>query len=150
MFSWNFQSKKDKSSSWYTIAIIIWLALIIWWFIMGLYIMSIVIFIFAWVYILIENNSPEIIDIEINENWINVWETFYDFPKIETFSIIYNKNIPAFLRLKLRTRWFKILDIPFDKSLNVASLRAFLLDYLNEDEKWEINTMDRLIDYLKL
>lgn len=150
MFNWNFYSKKEKSASWYSIAIIIGLAIIIWWFLIWLYVMSIVVFIFAWVYILVENNSPNIIEIEINENWILIWETFYDFPKIENFSIIYEKNKPLFLRLKLRTTWFKVVDIPFENKVNVASLRAYLLDYIVEDEKWEISWLDKIINYLKL
>jgi hypothetical protein len=46
MFSWEFNSKKEKSSSWYTVAIIIAISLIIWGYIVGLYVMSIVIFMF--------------------------------------------------------------------------------------------------------
>ncbi|MDD2487685.1 MAG: hypothetical protein PHS92_04940 [Candidatus Gracilibacteria bacterium] len=150
MFNWNFSAKKEKSSSWYTIAIIIGLAIIIWGFIIGLYIMSIVIFIFAGVYILVENNSPSTIDIFVDENGIQIGETFYDYPKIETFSIMYNKNKPVYLRLKLRTSGFKLIDIPFDGKVNTASLRAYLIDYINEDEKGEITGMDKLIGYLKL
>jgi len=150
MFSWEFNSKKEKSSSWYTVAIIIAISLIIWGYIVGLYVMSIVIFMFIWVYILIENNTPDLIDIEINESWIKVWDTFYDYPKIEKFSIIYNKNTPVYLRLRLRVRWFKLLDLPITSDVNAAGVRAFLSDYVEEDEKWEIGAIDRILNYLKL
>ncbi|MCK9272168.1 hypothetical protein M0P65_01345 [Candidatus Gracilibacteria bacterium] len=150
MFSWEFNSKKEKSSSWYTVAIIIAISLIIWGYIVGLYVMSIVIFMFIGVYILIENNTPDLIDIEINESGIKVGDTFYDYPKIEKFSIIYNKNTPVYLRLRLRVRGFKLLDLPITSDVNAAGVRAFLSDYVEEDEKGEIGAIDRILNYLKL
>lgn len=99
---------------------------------------------------LIENNSPDIIKIEIDDNWILVWDNFYDYPKIESFWIIYNKNIPVYLRLRLNTKGFKILDIVLDKNLNTSQIRAFLLQYISEDEKNELSSMDKIVDYLKL
>lgn len=150
MFSWQFSTKKEKSSSWYTIALIVSIALIIWWYMTGLYIMSIVIIILVWVYFLVENNSPDELGIEINDNWILVWEIFYDYPKLESFWIIYNKNIPLFLRIRLKTRWFKLLDIPLDENIKISELRTFLLNYIEEDEKSEISSLERLMYYMKL
>lgn len=150
MFSWQFSTKKEKSSSWYTIALIVSIALIIWWYMTGLYIMSIVIIILVWVYFLVENNSPDELEIEINDNWILVWEIFYDYPKLESFWIIYNKNVPLFLRIRLKTRGFKLLDIPLDANIKISELRAFLLNYIEEDEKSEISSLERLMYYMKL
>ena len=150
MFEWEFKTKKDKWPWWYSIALIVSLALIIWWYVTWIYVMSIVVIIMVWVYSLVDNNSPDMMHIEINENWILVWEIFYDYPKIESFAIIYSKNIPIFLRLRLKTRWFKMLDIPLEWVKEIASMRSFLLSYVEEDEKWEISSVDRLLDYLKL
>jgi len=112
--------------------------------------MSIVVIILAWVYFLVENNSPDELTIEINDNWILVWDIFYDYPKIETFGIIYNKNIPLFLRIRLKARWFKLLDIPLNSELVVSEIRAFLQEYIEEDERNEITTLERLMYYMKL
>lgn len=150
MFSWEFNSKKEKSGSWYITAIVIALWLIIWWYFSELYIMSIVIIMVVWVYFLVENNSPDTINISIDENWILISETFYDYPKIESFAIIYDKNIPLFLRLRLTTRWLKLIDIPLDSSINSWDIRNFLLWYIEEDAKSELSTSDKLINYLKL
>ncbi|MDD2565342.1 MAG: hypothetical protein PHZ26_00710 [Candidatus Gracilibacteria bacterium] len=116
----------------------------------GLYIMSIVIIILVGVYFLVENNSPDELGIEINDNGILVGEIFYDYPKLESFGIIYNKNIPLFLRIRLKTRGFKLLDIPLDENIKISELRTFLLNYIEEDEKSEISSLERLMYYMKL
>lgn len=150
MYSWEFDTKKQKSATWYTIALTLSIALIIWGFFTGLYMMSMVIFIAIWVYILIENNSPDRLTIEISENGILIWDIFYDYPKIETFSILYNRNIPVFLRLKLKWKGFRILDIPLSGVSDISDIRVFLLQYMEEDPNQEFTNMDRIISYLKL
>lgn len=150
MYSWEFNSKKEKSGSWYITAIVVAIWLIIWWYFSELYIMSIVIIMVVWVYFLVENNSPDIIEIKIDSNWILISDAFYDYPKIESFAIIYDKNIPLFLRLRLNVRWIKLVDVPLDTGLNTGELRNFLLWYIEEDTKSEMSTSDRIINYLKL
>ncbi|EKE28053.1 MAG: hypothetical protein ACD_3C00106G0012 [uncultured bacterium (gcode 4)] len=150
MFNWQITTKKEKWAWWYMIALVISVALIIWWYITGLYAMSIVILLVIWVYILVENNSPDTLTVEINEDWINIWDEFYDFPKISTFTIMYSKNRPISIRLKLKTKWFKVLDIPFQNASNPAEIRAYLLNFITEDPKWEISWLESLTEYLKL
>lgn len=150
MFYWEFKTKKEKWASWYTTAIIVALAFILWWAVTWMYAMSVVVFIMAWVYMLNENNSPDVMQIEINENWIAVWEVFYDYAKIEAFSIIYSKKTPIFLRLRLNARWFRFMDIPLEWVDWVSDVRTFLLWYVSEDSKWELWTIDKLVNYLKL
>jgi hypothetical protein len=150
MFTWQFNTKKEKSASWYTIALVIAIALIIWWFLTQMYIMSVVVLLVIWVYILIENNSPDVFDVEINDNWILIWEEFYDFPKIEAFSILYNKNIAVSLRIRLNSKGFKLLDVPLDWKYSAADIRSFLAQFIKEDEKSELSSLDSLTNYLKL
>lgn len=124
------------------------IALIAWGIFMGIYILAVVVFIFAGVYILIENNSPEQVKVEVDENGILVSESFYDYAKIESFGIIYNGATPYLLRLKLRTRGFRILDLHMRPDIvNTADLRAFLGNYLHEDEKSELTTTEKLLQY---
>ncbi len=150
MFNWKFNSKKERGASWYTLAIIIALVLIIWWFIMGLYVMSIVVFMFVWVYLLVDNNYPEVIEVIINENGIKIGDSFYDYSKIETFSIIYDRENPVLLRLRLTQKGFKVLDIPLINTLKTSNIREFLLRYIQEDEKWELSATDKILNYLKI
>jgi hypothetical protein len=57
MFSWDFSSKKEHPVGWYIIGIIVVLSLVLYGIVEGLYLLSIVAFLFAGVYILMENNS---------------------------------------------------------------------------------------------
>lgn len=150
MFNWQFNSKKERSSSWYIMAVVIAIGLVIRWYLTEQYIMSVVIIMLVWVFFLIENNSPEIVEVTINENWILISESFYDYPKIETFAVIYDRNVPLFLRVRFKSRWLKLLDIPLSSDINSPDLRAFLLEYIEEDSKTEMSSTDKLINYLKL
>jgi len=115
---------------------------------MGIYILAVVVFIFAGVYMLIENNAPETVEVEVNENGVMVSETFYDYPKIESFGIIYNGAIPYILRLKLKTRGFRVLDLHLQPNqINTAELRSYLANYITEDEKAELSTSEKLSQY---
>lgn len=150
MFSWEFENKKEKSITWYITASVIWLALIIYWLFTWMYTMSLVVLILVWVYLLIENNSPDKISIEIDDNWVLIWEDFYDYPKIESYSIVYNKNIPELIRFRLRTKWFSVLDIPYSNQITASEIRNYLNNFLEEDKDSQITNMDKLINYLKL
>lgn len=151
MIAWSFSTKKDKNPGWYTAAFMACLVLIIWWIYTWVYFLPIVILILIWVYFLVENNSPESMNIEIDDDGILIGEEFYDYPKIESFSIKYTKKRPCFLRIRLKTWWFKILDVPLAwVEQNSAEIRATLLQFVAEDEKWEMSSSDSLISYLKL
>lgn len=72
MFSWIFSSKKEHSASWYIAAIVVVLTLVTYGITQGLYLMSIVSFLFAGVYILMENNSSPSTQVEIDQNSVKV------------------------------------------------------------------------------
>ena len=71
-FIWVFQSKVEKNSTWYLAAIVLAIALIAWGIFMEIYVMSIVVFLFAGVYILVENNAPDTVETTVNENGIKL------------------------------------------------------------------------------
>jgi hypothetical protein len=104
MFSWNIVTQNTKGVGWYMTAGIISLAFIIWGIFVGLYALSIVVFIFVGVYILMENNAPEMTQIAVDENGININGGFYDYPSIEEFSIVYDNRKAILLRLKLKKK----------------------------------------------
>ena len=104
MFSWNIATENTKGSGWYMTAGVCALSFIIWGIFVGLYALSIVVFIFAGVYLLMENNAPENTQIVVDENGININGGFYDYPSVEEFSIVYDNRKPIFLRIKLRKK----------------------------------------------
>lgn len=72
MFSWSFASHKEHSSSWYVIAIIVVLTLVVYGIVEKIYIMSVVSFLFAGVYLLMENNSLPVTQVDFLERGIQV------------------------------------------------------------------------------
>lgn len=151
MFSWNIATQNTKGPGWYTTAGVFSLAFIIWGIFVGLYALSIVVFIFVWVYLMMENNAPELTQIVVDENGININGGFYDYPSIEEFSIVYDNRKPILLRLKLKKKWLNTIDIDLTQDVNSYELRAFLLGYIQESEKWgELTSNERLMRYLKI
>lgn len=151
MFSWTISSFNNKGIGWYITAGIGSLALIIWGFFVGLYAMSIVVFMVVGVYILIENNAPESTVMMVDENGVHIGNSFYDYPSIDEFSIIYDGKKPILLRIKIKKRWISLIDIELNQDVNVAELRFFLAQYLKESEKWgELTNSERLMRYLKI
>lgn len=65
MFSWSFSSRHDHSPSWYVTAIIVVLILVVYGIVEQLYLMSVVSFLFAGVYLLMENNSTPTTQAEV-------------------------------------------------------------------------------------
>lgn len=104
MFSWNIDTQNTKGAGWYMTAGILSLTFIIWGIFVGLYVLSIVVFIFIGVYLLMENNAPEITQIAVDEDGININGGFYDYPSIEEFSIVYDNRKAILLRLKLKKK----------------------------------------------
>lgn len=133
------------------IAGILSLTFIIWGIFVGLYVLSIVVFIFIGVYLLMENNAPEITQIAVDEDGININGGFYDYPSIEEFFIVYDNRKAILLRLKLKKKWLNTIDIDITPDVNSYELRTFLLQYIQESEKWgELTNSERLMRYLKI
>jgi hypothetical protein len=135
MFSWNIATQNTKGPGWYTTAGVFSLAFIIWGIFIGLYALSIAVFILVGVYLMMENNAPEITQIAVDENGININGGFYDYPTIEEFSIVYDNRKPIFLRLKLHKKGLNAVDIELTQDVNVYELRNFLLQHVLESEK---------------
>ena len=104
----------------------------------------------AWVYILVENNTPDVMNVEITEDGILIWDEFYDYPKIETFAIIYDKNIPLYLRIVVKKASKISLDIPLENGPPAKDIRELVGTYVKEAEKAGLTFADKLINILKL
>lgn len=135
MFSWNIATQNTKGPGWYTTAGVISLTFIIWGIFVGLYALSVVVFIFIGVYLMMENNAPESTTIGVDENGVNINGGFYDYPSIEDFSIVYDNRKPILLRLRLKKKGLNTIDIDLTQDVNSYELRNFLLQYIPESEK---------------
>ena len=149
IYSWSFNSKKHRWTLWYIITFSIAIWLIIWWFLSKQYWMSILIMILIWFMFYIENNSNDIVNVEITEMWIKVLDSFYPYSGIASYSIIYSGEFPILLRIKLAKRFWKYSDINIDKNI-VENVRTILANFINEDKKEELSFIEKMTILFKI
>lgn len=149
IYSWNFSEQKNRWVFWYIIAISIVIWVVFWGILTWQYGLSIVMFLAAWVLFFIENNSSENVLVQLNSLWIQIGENFYDYTKIENFSIIYDKSNPIYCKLVLNKRWLKVINLKIDNKV-WEDLKQILPNFIREEKNWELNFADRLIILLKL
>lgn len=149
IYSWNFSEQKNRWAFWYIIAISIVIWVVFWGILTWQYGLSIVMFLAAWVLFFIENNSSENVLVQLNSLWIQIWENFYDYTKIENFSIIYDKSNPIYCKLVLNKRWLKVINLKINNKV-WEDLKQILPNFIREEKNWELNFADKLIILLKL
>ncbi len=149
IYSWKFDDNKNRSSTWYIIAlsVVIWLA--IWGFLTRQYGMSFIVILIAWVTYFLENNSDDEVEVFISELWIWIGGSFYDFSKIDNFSFIYDWNLPLFLRLNINKVWINTINLKIDEKIAI-DLKNILPNFLTENPKWEITMIEKITNKLKL
>lgn len=149
IYSWKFEDNKNRWASWYTIAlaIVIWLA--IWWFLTKQYGMSFIVLLVAGVFYFLENNSEDQVDVYLTDLGMQIWQSFYDYSKIENFTYIYDWAKPELLRLSINRTWIKNIDLKIDEKI-ILNLKNILPNYLQENPKWELTFVEKVIWKLKL
>ena len=149
LYSWTFPDDKGRWQLWYIIVLSIIIWLVIWWFLTKQYWMSFIILLLSGLIFYIENNSEDIINVEINELWIKVSEYFYDYSKIDSYTFIYEWENAVILRLNLQKKWIKIIDLKIDNTV-ALELKQILPNFLKENEKEDFSFTDKIIRMLKL
>lgn len=112
--------------------------------------MSVAAFLFAGVYIMIENNSTPLSDVHVTEQGVQVESTFYPYADMLYFSLVYEEGIPRLLRLGMKKWITTLIDIPLTSDVNPQVLRSFLLGYLEESDKTEFSKTDKVIRAMRL
>lgn len=102
------------------------ISLAAWGFFTEIYALSVAVVIFAGVYLLIENNSPDTVEAFVNQDGVGVDSSFYDFGQIESFSLVFDGKVPKFLNIMLRKKALRFVQIPLNSEVNSSELRAFL------------------------
>ena len=133
MFEWIIAGRKNHSSQWYVAAGIVTISLIFFGIYMQIYALSIVIVLLAGVYVLLENNGPDEVIIQISDIGINIGNQMFDYGQIESFSFIFDSNVARQLKIRLKSSSIKSMEVDLSTfSSNIADLRAFLLNYIPE------------------
>lgn len=150
IYSWSFSDAKNRWKLWYIIAIslVIWLS--VWWILTKQYWLSFIVILITWVTLFIENNSPDTIEVNINNLGIQISDdSFYDFSKINGYSLIYDKENPIFLKLWINKKWLKSVNLKIDNKI-CTDLKEILPNYIKELKEWELTKVEKLINFLKL
>jgi len=149
IYSWTFDNRKERSSTWYMVAISIAIWLVIWWFLTKQYGMSFIIILITWVFYYIDNNSEDEITVVINELWLNIWNNFYDFSVIESYTFIYEQENAIFLRLLLLKSNVRHIDLNIDNSIAIE-LKNILPNFITENPKEELTFSEKMINKINL
>jgi hypothetical protein len=116
----------------------------------GLYLMSIVSFLFAGVYLLMENNSAPVLQVDVTERGIQVGGSFYDYAQFSRFALVSRDDTPAFVRLYPVRRLSPIIDIPLSSEVSPTELRSYLASVMEEEHNNTLSNADALIHAMKL
>lgn len=149
IYSWSFSSKKERSNMWYIIALSVVIWLVIWWFLTKQYWMSFVIIILVGIIYFIENNSDDIVNVEIWNLWIKIWKNFYDYSKIVSYNFIYEWEFSKIIRLSLNKKWIKVIDLDVDNKITLE-LKNILPNFIKEWEKQELSFTEKIIKLINL
>ncbi len=148
-YFWEFDDTKTRSTLWYIIAFSIVIGLVIWWFFTKQYWMSFIILLIAWLVYFTENNSPDKIWVSIDENWVKIANTNYNFNSISSFQFI-NKNNEAFLlRFNLNNKWLRYIDVKVSAKVE-KDIRPILSNFTEEEDERNLNFSEKFIYLLKL
>ncbi len=149
IYNWSFSNDKNRWNLWYIIALSVIIWLVVWWFLTRQYVMSFLIILITWVSFFLENNSEETTQVYITNLWIKVNNSFYDFSKISSYTLIYDWENAVILRLALVKKWINFLDLTIDNNI-ALNLKWILPNFIVEDENWELSFTDKLIKIFKL
>ncbi len=150
IYSWSFDSRKNRGSLWYIIVLSISVWLIIWWFLSKQYWMSFVIIILLWLAFYIENNSDDLVNVEILDSWIKVDNNLYNFGSILRYSIVYDNDNAVILRIIMPNKiWTRNIDLSIDNQI-LSDIKKILDNFLEESPKDQLSVSEKIIRMLKL
>jgi hypothetical protein len=115
-----------------------------------MYLMSIVAFLFAGVYILMENNATPTTIVEITDRYISMGTVRYEMNTIEKFTLLKNEDAYVMLRLFVKKSLTPTVDIPLTEEIDAYALKDFLETLLPFDAEADWKQSDRLIHAMRL
>ena len=115
-----------------------------------MYLMSIVTFLFAWVYVLIENNASPTVNVMVNDRVIQIGSTVYELDRLSKFTILSRDGVPAIFRIWIKKSITPTIDIPLTTDIDAYALKDFLSGYVEYDSNAEFTKSDRIIEVMGL
>lgn len=130
---------------WYVIAGVVMLAISLYSFIVGQFMLGVVLMIFCWAYLVFEINAREKSVVSIWEEGIVLDDQMYEMVKIQQFGVIYVHNKPEILRIILNQKISPLIDIDLPDDISVPRLREFLGGHVVENEDMELSVVQHLL-----
>lgn len=149
-FAWTFQSRFEKSKHWYVVAATLIITGIIVSFLVGEYLLGIVLIVFTGVYLLYDINTHPEVRVQINSDGIILNQEKFDYTRIRSFGIIRVDSIPMILRFKTNNKTIREIDLFIDPAINLESLRNSLQEKIPEDAETDVTAIERLLLGLRL
>ena len=112
--------------------------------------MSVVSFLFAGVYIMMENNANPVTSVLIDEKKIKVNSSVYELSKISKFAYLSDNEKVVMLRIFPKKSIATIIDIPFTEEVDTVALKEFLETRIEFDPDADWGKSDRLIHAMRL
>lgn len=111
--------------------------------------MSFIILLISWLVFFVENNSEDEVTVQVSNQWMYIWNTFYDYSSIKQYSVWYQNDSADFIRLHLTKRWIAILDLKISNEV-LPEIQSYLSEFIEDGWKAEISSTDKLIRFLNL
>ena len=143
--------KHERSKSWYVIAAIIGILLLIYSFWTANFLFAVIIIITSLIIIIHDGRDPDMVNFNITDEGIIIGRKFYDYDEIKDFAIVYKpkqgvKNLYFEFKNTIKHR----LSVPI-QDMNPLLIRENLLKYLKEDlERTDQSTSEGIAKVLKL
>ena len=143
--------KHERSKSWYVIASIIGILLLIYSFWTANFLFAVIIIITSLIIIIHDGRDPDMVNFNITDEGIIIGRKFYDYDEIKDFAIVYKpkqgvKNLYFEFKNTIKHR----LSVPI-QDMNPLLIRENLLKYLKEDlERTDQSTSEGIAKVLKL
>ncbi|MFC1599425.1 hypothetical protein ACFL3T_00165 [Patescibacteria group bacterium] len=139
----------EKTLTWFIVAAILVLALIVYGFFISNWTMIVAIVVIAALYIWLHGQSPKHVKILISRTGIKFGEKEIPYQNITNFWILYHPPHIKTLNIKSNSRFYPDLSIELGDQ-DPAELRTFLCAHVREFEGREEHFSDTLVRILKL
>lgn len=134
-----------KTSDWYVAFGIITLSLLITAILFNNILLAIILLASAIAIILYTLKAPPLVSFEINERGVMVNKRLYPFNTLQSFALVTHPFPKLYIRSKKKL--VPHIVIPFDSD-DHDYIHDFLIDFLSEEEGYEENLTETIINYL--
>ena len=114
-------------------------------FLVGEYLLGIVLMIFAGVYLLYDINTHPVVNVVVDNDGISLSGVLYAYDRMQSFRIIRVDNTPMILRFTLKSRTVGRLDIFLDPTVNIEEVTTLIATHITQEAVEDMGAIGRLL-----